>query len=104
MTCKRLRLAAAVLLGLALLTAPAAQALPGISGVEARSVPVQEEPGFFAGLWNHLARLLPIFDFNRAGIDPNGAQAAPGSENRIGIDPDGAQVGSDNRISIDPNG
>jgi hypothetical protein len=102
MTRKRLRLAAAVLVGLALLAAPAARALPTAGDPEPRAVPAREAPGLFAGLWNLLARFLP----NRITIDPNGAQAAPGSDNRIGIDPNGAQAvpGSDNRITIDPNG
>lgn len=90
MTCKRLRLAASVLVGLALLTAPAAWALPGSSGLGARAVPAREAPGLFVGLWNLFARLLPDLGLkNRAGIDPNGAQTAPGSDNRIGIDPNG---------------
>lgn len=105
MTCKRLRLAAAVLVGFALLAAPAARALPGSSGLEARAVPAREAPGLFAGLWNLFARLLPDLGFkNRASIDPDGAQAVP--DNRISIDPDGAQAvpDPDNRVGIDPNG
>ena len=88
MTCKRLRLAAAVLVGLALLAAPAARALPGRSDLEARAVTAREAPHLFAGLWNLFARLfLDLGLKNRASIDPNGAEAVP-----------------DNRISIDPNG
>lgn len=103
MTCKRLRLAAAVLVGLVLLAAPAARALPGI-GVEGPALPAREAPGFFASLWGLFTQLVPSFELNRASIDPDGAQAA--SNNRISIDPDGTQAvpGSDNRISIDPNG
>jgi hypothetical protein len=89
MTCKRLRLAAAVLVGLALFAAPAARALPGSSDLEARSVPPREA-GLFADLWSLFARLLPDLGLkNRISIDPNGTQAAPGSDNRIGIDPNG---------------
>src|SRR5436853_1135241 len=104
MTCKRLRLAAAVLAGLALLAAPAAWGLPGSGGPEARAVPAHEAPGLLAGLWGFLAHLVPSFGLNRISIDPDGALAVPGSDNRIGIDPDGAQAapGSDNRITIDP--
>ena len=96
MTCRRLRLAVAVLVGLVLLGAPAARALPGIGGVEVRALPAKEAPGFFANLWGLFTRLVPIFESNRASIDPDGAQAAP--------DPTGDQSGSDNRVTIDPNG
>ncbi|HEV7509527.1 MAG TPA: hypothetical protein VGS07_31930 [Thermoanaerobaculia bacterium] len=98
MTCKRLRLAVAVLVGLVLLGAPAARALPGIGGLEGPALPTREAPGFFASLWGLFTRLVPIFEPNRASIDPNGAQAAP--------DPNSPQAvpGSDNRASIDPDG
>jgi hypothetical protein len=105
MTCKRLRLAVAVLVGLVLLAAPAARAMPGI-GVEGPALPAREAPSFFASLWGLFTRLVPSFELNRASIDPNGAQAAPGPGNRITIDPNGTQAvpGSDNRITIDPDG
>lgn len=105
MTCKRLRLAVAVLVGLVLLGAPAARALPGIGGLEARALPIREAP-FFASLWSLLARLVPSFELNRASIDPDGIQTVPKSDNRVTIDPNGTQTvpGSDNRASIDPDG
>ena len=96
MTCKRLRLAVAVLVGLALLGAPTARALPALGGLEGPALPAREAPGFFASLWGLFTRLVPVFEANRASIDPNGAQAAP--------DPNGDQAGSDNRVTIDPNG
>ncbi|HSS51641.1 MAG TPA: hypothetical protein VLX28_22075 [Thermoanaerobaculia bacterium] len=96
MTCKRLRLAVAVLVGLVLLGAPAARALPGIGGVEGPALPSREAPGFFASLWGLFTRLVPMFELNRASIDPDGAQAVP--------NPTGAQADPDNRASIDPNG
>jgi|GEM_PF-3509780 len=98
MTCKRLRLAVAVLVGLVLLGVPAARALPGIGGLEVPALPAREAPGFFASLWGLVTRLVPSFEANRASIDPDGAQAVsdpnspqavPGSDNRATIDPDG---------------
>ncbi|MFY9822522.1 MAG: hypothetical protein WAM82_14145 [Thermoanaerobaculia bacterium] len=96
MTCRRFRLAVGVLVALILFAAPAARALPGSSGVEGRALPAREAPGFFASLWGLFTRLVPIFEFNRASIDPDGAQAVPDST--------GAQADPDNRASIDPNG
>jgi len=96
MTCKRLRLAVAVLVGLVLLGAPAARALPGIGGVEGPALPAREAPGFFTSLWGLFTRLVPTFEANRVTIDPDGAQAVP--------DPTSSQVDPDNRASIDPNG
>ena len=100
MTCKRLRLAVAVLMGFMILGAPAARALPGVGGVEGPALPAREAPGLFASLWGFFTRLVPapVFEANRASIDPNGAQAAP--------DPNSPQTvpGSDNRSTIDPDG
>jgi hypothetical protein len=89
MTCKRLRLAVAVLVGLVLFATPATRALPGIGGLEGPALPAREAPGFFASLWGLFAHLVPSFELNRASIDPNGTQAVPGSDNRASIDPDG---------------
>ena len=96
MTCKRLRLAVAVLVGLVLLGAPAARALPGIGSLEGPALTAREAPGLFASLWEFFTRLVPSFEANRVSIDSDGAQAVP--------DPNGDQAGSDNRITIDPNG
>lgn len=94
MTRKRLRSAVVLLLGLALLGAPA-------------SLRALERPFLPSTVWDLLVRLLPDAGAkNRAGIDPDGVQAAPETENRAGIDPNGAQAvpETENRASIDPNG
>lgn len=96
MTCKRLRLAVAVLVGLFLLGAPAARALPESGGWERPALASREAPGFFASFWMLFTRLAPIFEANRASIDPDGAQAVP--------NPTGGQAEPDNRVTIDPNG
>ncbi len=97
MTCRRLRLAVAVLVGLVLLGAPAAHAFPGI-GVEGPAPLAREAPGFFSSLWGLFTRLVPVFEANRASIDPNGAQAVPNPTSTQAV------PGSDNRATIDPDG
>lgn len=107
MTCKRLRLAIAILVGLSLLGAPAVRALPGFAGGEVRAVHDPGAPGLLSGLWDLLASLLPgAASKNRASIDPDGASSSEESDNRVTIDPNGSQAEpeSDNRVSIDPDG
>ncbi len=108
MTHKRLRQAAVLFVGLALLAAPAARAFPSpVASGEPLRVLEMEASGLLSGVWNLLSRLLPGLEVkNRISIDPDGASASQESDNRAGIDPDGASASqeSDNRASIDPDG
>ena len=85
-----LRITAAAILAVLLLTPPAAYA-QGRPAPPARG----DGGGFLAAAWSFLTRLLPGGDAldTRCGIDPNGGISCPGSgpmpDTRCGIDPDG---------------
>lgn len=93
------RLAAALLVGLALTLAPAALAAPAETDTE-RSW-TQGPSAALEALWDALSALWQAVAGDQGGyIDPVGSD----SDNTSHIDPDGPQSDDDNTSHIDPNG